>query len=403
MFGRRALAIPASFTRRTTATGLLVPMSDDTPENQRVVIVGGGVLGTMHAFHAIRLGMRVTHLEREAAARGASVRNFGLVWVSGRADGDELRLALRARAWWERIGAAIPATGFRARPSITIARTEPELAICAEMASADAAAGRGFTYLTADGVRAMNPAIHGDILGGLMSTSDASVEPGQVLTAVREFLSNDPGYTFHSGRTVVDLDGTAVRDHLGQWHRGDLVVLTTGANLTGVAGAHLSAAPIRRCRLQMMQTEPLDEELTTSIADGDSFRYYPAYRDTDLASLGAQAEVASRHRMQLLMVQRAHGGLTIGDTHAYTEPFDFAVDEEPYDHLREVAESILGRTLPRVVRRWAGIYCETTDGSIYHRSDVAPGVIAVTAPGGRGMTCSPAIAEDTFTKVGATV
>ena len=99
------------------------------------------------------------------------------------------------------------------------------------------------------------------------------------------------------------------------------------------------------------------------------------------------------------MVQRAHGGLTIGDTHAYDEPFDFAVEEEPYDHLRGVAESILGRPLPPIVRRWAGVYCETTDGSIYHRSEVAPGAIAVTAPGGRGMTCSPAIAEDTFMHV----
>jgi glycine/D-amino acid oxidase-like deaminating enzyme len=153
----------------------------------------------------------------------------------------------------------------------------------------------------------------------------------------------------------------------------------------------------------MMQTEPLGEELTTSIADGDSFRYYPAYRSADLASLGPQADLAAEHRMQLLMVQRATGGLTIGDTHAYDEPFDFAVEEAPYDHLGDVAEAILGRPLPRVVRRWAGIYCETTDGSIYHRSQVRPDVIVVTAPGGRGMTCSPAIAEDTFAHVGAPI
>ena len=51
---------------------------------QRAVIVGGGVLGTMHAVAARRRGFEVVHLEREAEARGASVRNFGLVWVSGR-------------------------------------------------------------------------------------------------------------------------------------------------------------------------------------------------------------------------------------------------------------------------------------------------------------------------------
>lgn len=368
----------------------------------RIVIVGGGVLGTMHALLARRYGVEVTHLEREPAPRGASVRNFGLVWVSGRADGPELELASRARRWWERIAADVPDVGFRPRGSVTVARTEAEMAVCETMAAAPDAEARGFAALDAGGVAKVNPAVRGRILGGLHSTRDASVEPGQVLGAVRAHLAGDPGYRFMPGRAAVELDGTGVRDHTGALHRGDLVVLATGATLTGIAGGYLSTAPIRRCRLQMMQTAPLGEELTTAIADGDSFRYYPAYRRADLSALGPQAPVAADHGMQLLMVQRAHGGLTIGDTHAYDEPFDFAVDEAPYDHLHGVAEAILGRPLPPVTRRWAGVYCETTDGSIYHRGEVTQGVIAVTAPGGRGMTCSPGIAEDTFTAMGLT-
>ena len=67
----------------------------------RVVIVGGGVLGLMHAVQARSRGMDVVHLEREAGPRGASVRNFGLVWVSGRSAGPELALAQRARILWQ--------------------------------------------------------------------------------------------------------------------------------------------------------------------------------------------------------------------------------------------------------------------------------------------------------------
>jgi glycine/D-amino acid oxidase-like deaminating enzyme len=53
--------------------------------------------------------------------------------------------------------------------------------------------------------------------------------------------------------------------------------------------------------------------------------------------------------------------------------------------------------LPRVQRRWAGVYSEVVGTpALYHRSEVAPGVVLVTGPGGRGMTCSPAIAEETF-------
>ena len=79
------------------------------------------MLGTLHAWAAIRRGHEVTHLEREAGPRGASVRNFGLVWVSGREAGDELELAQRARDHWERIAAECAGTGFRAAGSLTVA------------------------------------------------------------------------------------------------------------------------------------------------------------------------------------------------------------------------------------------------------------------------------------------
>jgi len=85
----------------------------------RVVIVGGGALGLMHAVSARRRGLDVVHLEREPGPRGATVRNFGLVWVSGRAGGPELDLALRARELWEQLGAEVPAAGFRPDGSLT--------------------------------------------------------------------------------------------------------------------------------------------------------------------------------------------------------------------------------------------------------------------------------------------
>ena len=41
------------------------------------------------------------------------------------------------------------------------------------------------------------------------------------------------------------------------------------------------------------------------------------------------ADPGAAWRAQLLVAQRAGGELTIGDTHVYDEPYDFAVDEEP--------------------------------------------------------------------------
>ena len=51
---------------------------------KRVLVVGGGIIGPMHAVLAAEKGFAVTHLERDLKPQSASVRNFGLIWVSGR-------------------------------------------------------------------------------------------------------------------------------------------------------------------------------------------------------------------------------------------------------------------------------------------------------------------------------
>jgi FAD dependent oxidoreductase TIGR03364 len=371
---------------------------------ERVVVVGGGVLGTLHAVAARRRGLEVLHLEREPEPRGASVRNFGLIWVSGRAAGPELSLALRARAGWEELAAEVPGAGFRPNGSLTLAADEAELVLLKQAAARPDAAIRGYELLDAGDARQVNPALRGEFAGALRCRRDAVVEPRRALPAIREHLlagrGRPAGYRWLPGREAVEIAPQAVRDHTGEWHRGDLVVLCTGATHTGLAGSHLAGypqPPVRRVRLQMMQTAPFDGRLTTSVADGDSLRYYPAFDLPGRAGLPPQAPAAAAEAAQLLLVQRADGSLTIGDTHEYSEPFAFDVREDAYDHLRGRAEKLLGWPLPRTQRRWAGVYSQVTTSELYHRSQVAPGVTLVTGPGGRGMTCAPAIAEETFT------
>ncbi|MDI3386936.1 TIGR03364 family FAD-dependent oxidoreductase [Streptomyces sp. B-S-A8] len=371
----------------------------------RVIVVGAGVVGTMHAWQAVERGHEVVQIERETEARGASLRNFGQIWVSGRAGGEELETALRARELWESIGARVPKLGFRANGSLTPVRTAAETAVAEAALARDDAPARGYKLLTPAEARALNPALRGEFEAALYCERDAAVEPRTAQLALKEALLASGRYTFLGGREVREVIGErAVRDDHGDVHSGDAVVLCTGAWLGGLVRELAPDLPVRRVRLQMMQTDPLGETLPTSVADADSFRYYPAYKSEALDALGAgqaQTPTAAAHKMQLLMVQRKDGGLTIGDTHEYEHPFAFDVVEEPYEHLRQVVESFLGRPLPRIQRRWAGVYAQCTDTSrVVHRQQVRDGVWLVTGPGGRGMTCSPAIAEKTADEIG---
>ncbi|WP_373284154.1 TIGR03364 family FAD-dependent oxidoreductase [Gordonia jinhuaensis] len=368
----------------------------------KLIIIGGGILGTSHAWAAVTRGHDVVHIEREVQARGATVRNFGLVWVSGRAP-FELEAAQRSRDLWEQIAAKVPAVGFRPAGSLTMLRTEAELAVAEEVAGRDDATARGFRLLEPEEVLQVNPALRGKYLAGLHCTRDGAVESRIALPHIRAHLSEVGRYEYVGGHEVRNISssggGVTVTDDHGAVYHADVAVYCPGAAHGGLTREIAGELPVRRVRLQMMQTASLGEALTTAIADGDSLRYYPAFAGEKLDELTAtqpQAPVAAEHRMQLLCVQRLHGGLTIGDTHEYAEPFDFDVTEDPYDHLRTVLEDLLGQPLPHIVRRWAGVYSQCVDpGELVCRREVADGVWVVTGPGGRGMTLGPVISEQT--------
>jgi FAD dependent oxidoreductase TIGR03364 len=205
----------------------------------RVVVVGGGVIGTMHAWSARRRGHEVTQLEADAEPRRASVRNFGLVWVSGRAAGPELDLALRARALWEELGAAISGIGFRPDGSLTVAQHPAELAVMAELVAQPDADRRGVQLLDPDETRVRNPAVRGELLGALFCSRDAVVEPREVLPAVRGYLATGGGYEFVPGRVATSVEPGRVTDHTGAVHEGDLVGVSRRR-----AGAAVSPADV---------------------------------------------------------------------------------------------------------------------------------------------------------------
>lgn len=363
----------------------------------RVTIIGGGILGTAHAIEAVQRGHQVTQLERETEARGASVRNFGLVWLSGRSTA-ELDAALRSRELWEKLGGDIPGIGFRPAGSITLLRNEPELAAAQEAADSPDACHRGITLLDPEQVRERNPALRGTYLGGLHCAIDAVVESRDTLPAMREYLAGTGSYTYVPGAEARSVDNGTVYDDRGDSYPGDVVLVCVGAAHGGLVRELAGELPVRRVRLQMMQTDPLGEPLTTAIADADSLRYYPGCAGpvADALRRNEFSQPGDDEHMQLMCVQRLNGGLTIGDSHEYDEPFAFDVHEAPYEYLEERVEEFLGRPLPPIRKRWAGVYSQCADPhQLVCRAAPDDDIWIITGPGGRGMTLGPAIAEQT--------
>ncbi len=368
----------------------------------RAVIVGGGIIGTWHALEAVRRGWQVVHLERDPTPSLASVRNFGLIWVSGRAAGKELAFALRARELWGQIGPSCPAVGFRDGGSITVATTDAELAALEAAGRLDDGAARGFTLLDGGDARRLCPALSPAVIGALHCSLDALVEPRHAATALRSWLGQiaPDRYSWIPGREVTVVGSRGVADHTGVRHDADLVVFCPGAGDAGVARELLSGAPLQKVALQMFETAGGAVPLEVAVANADSLRYYPAFAGEARSALAPPDALTAEWKMQLLVAPRLDGSLTVGDTHRYDEPPVFDYDPRPEERFYQECRRILTPLAAGVIRRWIGVYVQCTDERLYLRMNPEPNVHVITGAGGRGMTLSPAIAEETFETMG---
>jgi FAD dependent oxidoreductase TIGR03364 len=370
---------------------------------QVCIVVGGGIIGTMHAYSALKNGLKIIHCESSSAPNAASVRNFGLIWISGRKSGPELDLALRSRELWGEIGRTIPETGFRDHGSLTLALNDAELEVMSRAAAMNDAHARGFELLNAAEVRTREPSLATNIRGALFCRQDAIVEPDKVLGALRDFMSKSSNYHWFPDTEIADFDSIGdecvVRTTDQREFHGHYLVLAPGSAHAGIFEEYFRNEPIRRVRLQMAETDTFPSTLQHSIADGDSLRYYPAFASCGIENLPPQHPIAEKFHMQLLLAQRDNGGLTIGDTHEYQEPVESPILQEPYTYLQEVLSKLF-TIVPPIRRTWDGIYSQVTDSKLYFRKEIQSNIHLVSGLGGRGNTLAPAVAEETMKKWG---
>jgi glycine/D-amino acid oxidase-like deaminating enzyme len=89
-----------------------------------LAVVGAGIVGLAHAYAAARRGARVVVIERDLAANGASIRNFGFITVTGQARGEVWRLARRTRDLWTEIAPAAGVASLHRGLVLTLRRRE---------------------------------------------------------------------------------------------------------------------------------------------------------------------------------------------------------------------------------------------------------------------------------------
>ncbi len=367
----------------------------------RIVVVGAGIVGTSLALVAVEQGHEVVQIERDDEPRGATVRSFGLLWISGRAPGRELDVALASRRRWLELAGRAPEIGLRACGSLLLARGDEEAALIEQACAQPDAGARGLSLVMPDEARRLNPALGGSFACALYCELDAVVEPRRILPVLRGLAAASGAYTFLPGRTVIEAEGSSVRDHLGEVHEGDVAVVCTGAQLELYGAERVAAAQLRTIRLQMTESVPLAAPLTTAVANADSMRYYPGFALPARALLPPPDPAVERFEAQLLLAPRSDGSVTLGDTHAFDAPGAFGSHDEAHAYLERETALAFGAPPPAIARRWEGAYLRRCDGRDWvWREQIAPGVVAVAGTGGMGVTGSQHLARETLDALG---
>ena len=372
-----------------------------------LAVIGAGIAGLAHAYAAARRGWRVVVCERDSKARGASIRNFGMILPLGMPPGichqyalagreTWLRLAHDADFWIKECGTLIPA--YR----------QDELTVMDEFAARGPALGYAVEMLDTRGVHKKCSALcTNGLCGGLFSFSDMGVDARQAIASITRHLREDYGVTFRYHSPVLRVEPPRITIAPNETVHAECCVVCPGADLTALFPDVFRAASVRRCKLQMIRTPPQPEglEISPHIASALSLLHYESFSDCPSLiplreRMAAEMPELNEFGIHILIAQNELGEVLIGDSHEYGNDHPIGLSPHIESLMIHYAKQMLVLPDFNVASRWSGVYAKPL-----HTADIVATpmerVWVVVGAGGAGMTLSFALAEEVCAKIAA--
>jgi len=370
-----------------------------------VAIVGAGILGLAHAYLAARAGRSVVVFEKRPRAMGASVRNFGMVWPVGQPAGEMLEIAMRSRQLWLELlrDAKLP---YRDTGSLHVTYREDEARVAREFSELGPELGYHCSWLEPDRVLEKSDAVNQkELLGGLWSSTEFTVDPRQTLASLPAFLEERFGTRFVFGTLVNGVSLPRIETSAGEWS-ADMAIVCSGEDFQTLYPDDYAASGLTRCKLQMMRTAPQPGawQLGPSLAAGLTLRFYPAFQCCStlpalVRRIAEETPEYDRWGIHALVSQTADGALTLGDSHEYEPSIDAFNKQVIDDLILEYTRGFLNAPDMTIAERWHGVYAKHPEKPLVIMTP-AENVRIVASPGGSGMTLSFGVAELSMKQMG---
>ncbi|MFE1401208.1 glycine oxidase ThiO [Nocardiopsis dassonvillei] len=268
--------------------------TSNDPHRDRVVVVGGGLVGRVTAWRAAQRGLSVTLVESDPARAASTVAAGMLTPATEAAFGEEplMELGIRsARMYADFVAELEEASGLdvghRATGTLLVAFNRDDLAVLTELHALQRRLGIAAERLTGRECRRLEPMLAPSVRGGVLAPDDHSVDPRRLLRAltaagaragvtevrgrVGEVLSPGPG----GSRLGVRLAGEAEAGRTLPAHQ---VVLAAGCWGNGVVVPEPVVPPLRPVKGQLLRARvPEGEPPLVSRTVRGLVRGFPTY------------------------------------------------------------------------------------------------------------------------------
>ena len=370
-----------------------------------VAIVGGGILGTFHAYHALELGLEVCLLEKDAYPQGATTQNFGQVVPSGmnskwqKLGRESLRIYTDIQSQFD--------ISIRQNGTVYLASNEEEEQLLVELRAINNNNDYASRMLTKGECLDRYPGLRKEyVKAGLFFPDEVTVEPRTMIHRLQEYLTSQKGLTMKTHFTAVSCerngDWTRVRSTGNEAVLAKKIIICNGSDFKNLYPEVFAQSDLEVSKLQMMQTKPQKNySLKGSILTGWSIRRYEAFHECPSFDQVKQNEPADslqkKWGVHILFKQAMDGSVILGDSHQYAdvdkmEDLGYDLDMDIDHFMLEEAKKIMELPTYEIQRRWYGMYSQCKTSDIFQKT-IDENIHIVTGIGGKGMTGSAGFAK----------